>query len=108
MISRAQRSSPRGEFCHAVPMAKFKQLLDLYRFPGFVPRPRVRGVFGDPRVVVFTLQRRRKKRRAASVARCLGPTTTSDPDVPGISRVATSGSTSPTRGAGSSVGGVAG
>ena len=30
-------------------MAKFKLLHDLYRFPGFVPLPRIRGVFGDPR-----------------------------------------------------------
>src|SRR5436305_1482336 len=32
-------------------MAKFKRLHDLYRFPGFVPHPRVRGVFGDPRCI---------------------------------------------------------
>ena len=50
-------------------MAKFKLLHDLYRFPGFVPLPRVRGVFGDPWAVVITLQRRRKKRFVASAAR---------------------------------------
>jgi hypothetical protein len=42
-------------------MAKLKRLRDIYRFPGFVPRPKVRGIFGDPRAVVITLQRRRKK-----------------------------------------------
>ena len=36
-------------------MAKLKRLLDIYRFPGFVPRPKVRGIFGDPRAVVITL-----------------------------------------------------
>src|SRR5438445_1406286 len=40
--------SPRRT-CHDAPMAKLKRLLDLYRFPGFVPRPKVRGIFGDPR-----------------------------------------------------------
>ena len=35
-------------------MAKFKLLLDLYRFPGFVPVPTIRGVFGDPQAVVIT------------------------------------------------------
>jgi hypothetical protein len=43
-------------------MAKFKQLQDLYRFPGFVPQPTIRGIFGDPLAVVITLRRRRKKR----------------------------------------------
>lgn len=42
-------------------MAKLTRLLDIYRFPGFVPRPQVRGVFGDPLAVVISLQRRRKK-----------------------------------------------
>jgi hypothetical protein len=49
-------------------MAKLKRLLDIYRFPGFVPRPKVRGIFGDPLAVVITLQRRRKKRSAGSAA----------------------------------------
>ena len=41
-------------------MATFKQLRDLYRFPGFVPQAGIQGVFGDPSAVVITLQRRRK------------------------------------------------
>ena len=88
-------------------MAKFKQLHDLYRFPGFVPQARIRGIFGDPLAVVITLQRRRKKRFAALAGKCLGPTTTSDPGVPGISPVATSGSTLPIPSAESNVRGAA-
>jgi hypothetical protein len=88
-------------------MAKFKQLHDLYRFPGFVPRPRVRGVFGDPLAVLITLRRRRKKRCAASAGKYIGPTTTSGPGVPGISPVATSTSISFTLFGGSSVCGAA-
>lgn len=85
-------------------MANFKRLLDLYRFPGFVPLPRIQGIFGDPGAVVITLRRRRKKRSAISADRSLGPTTTSGPAAPGISPVATSASTWPTSCAESSVG----
>jgi hypothetical protein len=88
-------------------MAKFKQLHDLYRFPGFVPRARIRGVFGDPLAVVITLQRRRKKRFAARAGMYLGAPTTSGPDRPGTSPVATSVSTLPTPCAESSVRGAA-
>jgi len=70
-------------------MAKRKRLLDIYRFPGFVPRPRVRGIFGDPLAVVITLQRRRKKQSAASAARCLTATTTSGDDACAISPAGT-------------------
>jgi hypothetical protein len=41
-------------------MAKLKRLQDVYRFPGFLPCPKVRGLFGDPYALVITLQRRRK------------------------------------------------
>jgi hypothetical protein len=88
-------------------MAKFKQLHDLYRFPGFVPQATIRGVFGDPLAVVITLQRRRKKRFAARADKCLGPTTTSGAGGPGISPVATGVSTSPTPSAECSVRGAA-
>lgn len=87
-------------------MANFKRLPDLYRFPGFVPQARIRGIFGDPRAVVITLQRRRKKRFAAPAGKPLGPTTIRDLGVPGICRVATSVSTSPIPSAGFSVSGA--
>ena len=50
-------------------MAKIKRLLDIYRFPGFVPFSSLRGVFGDHRAVVMRLRRRQKKRCAAFAAR---------------------------------------
>ena len=87
-------------------MAKFKNLYDLYRFPGFVPHPKVQGVFGDPRAVLITLQRRRNKRCAASAVMSTTPTTTIDYDALGISPVATNASTSFSISEGSSVLGV--
>jgi hypothetical protein len=44
-----------------------RRLWDTYAFPGFRPRPTVRGVFGDPKARVITLERRSKKRAAAAV-----------------------------------------
>jgi hypothetical protein len=66
----------RGKTCNDAPMAKLKRLLDIYRFPGFAPRPTVRGIFGDPLAVVVTLARRRKKRAVAFADMLLSPTTT--------------------------------
>lgn len=43
-----------------------KRLLDAYRFAGFRPLERVRGIFGDPKARVITLVRRSKKRVAVS------------------------------------------
>jgi hypothetical protein len=83
-------------------MANFTRLRDLYRFPGFVPLDRIRGVFGDPRAVVIPLKRSRKKRPAASAGASATPITTSGPDESAISRAATSGSTSPSNSGGSS------
>ena len=57
-------------------MANFKQLHDLYRFPGFVPRPHIRGIFGEPMAVVISLKRCRKKLSAASAAKLTSATTT--------------------------------
>ena len=70
-------------------MAKFKLLQDLYRFPGFIPLPKVHGVFGDPLAVVVTLKCRRKKRSAASAAQCIAATTTSGDDACAIFLVGT-------------------
>jgi hypothetical protein len=76
-------------------MANFKQLHDLYRFPGFVPRPHIRGIFGDPMAVVISLKRCRKKLSAASAAKLISAITTSGVDAFAISPVATSASISP-------------
>ena len=87
-------------------MAKFKQLHDLYRFQGFVPQATIRGVFGEPRTVVLTLQRRRKKRCAVAAGWCIAPTTTNEPGGLGIYLAATSTSISFTRCAEFIVGGA--
>jgi transposase len=87
-------------------MAKFQQLHDLYRFPGFRPHDRIRGVFGDPRAVVIPLNRSRKKRTAASAGTPTTRTTTNGFDASAISRAATSASTSPSNSEGSSARGV--
>jgi hypothetical protein len=75
-------------------MANFHRLRDLYRFPGFVPRDRIRGLFGDPRAVIISLRRVRKKRPAVFADKFSTSTTTSDLDASAISRAATSGFTS--------------
>jgi hypothetical protein len=88
-------------------MAKRKRLLDIYRFPGFVPHPKVKGIFGDPLAVVITLQRRRKKRSVESADKPPTLTTTSDYAASATCPVATSVSTSLSRSAGCSAPGVA-
>ncbi len=92
---------------HDARMRKLKRLLDVYRFPGFTPSAEVRGVFGDRWAVVITLRRRRKKRAAASAAAPIAPSTTSDRGASATSPVATGGSTSTSRSAGSTAAGVA-
>src|SRR2546427_13143127 len=42
-----------------------RRLWDAYSFPGFRPQPTVRGIFGNPKARVITLNRRSKKRPAA-------------------------------------------
>jgi len=89
-------------------MAKLKRLQDIYRFPGFVPRLKVRGIFGDPYAVVITLQRRRKKRSAGSADKPAAPSTTNGPAASATCPVATNGSSSTSRCAGCSAPGAAG
>ena len=49
-------------------LLRARQLRDTYRFSGFYPAGKVRGVFGAPKVRVLTLCRRQKKRRVEYVA----------------------------------------
>lgn len=75
-------------------MRKLRSLKDEYRFPNFVPVLPIKGIFGDPRAVVITLFRRRKKRAAVSVEPVVEPITTSAPGVFVTCRAETSGCTS--------------
>ncbi len=57
-------------------MAKHKQLWDIYRFPGFYPKRKTSGVFGDPQARVIPLKRRGKKRFVEPVGLSNVPSTT--------------------------------
>jgi hypothetical protein len=78
LFFRRNRSFLRSEKLHDFWMAKFQQLRDLYRFPGFHPGLRIRGEFGDPMAVVISLRRRRKKRFAAFAGKLGSRITTND------------------------------
>jgi hypothetical protein len=77
-------------------MAKIKRLLDVYRFPGFVPFSSLKGVFGDHRAIVIRLRRRQKKQCAVSVAKSNFAITTNGLGVCAISRAEIGASTWPT------------
>jgi hypothetical protein len=62
-------------------MGKNRKLLDEYRFPGFRPMAKIKGVFGDPKARVITLRRTQKKRYAAVAERHIEAITTRRPDV---------------------------
>lgn len=79
--------------CHDTWMAKLKRLLDVYRFPGFVPQATLRGLFGDSWALVVTLRRRRKKLSAAPVGIRAGLFMTKGRAGPAISPAATDAST---------------
>jgi hypothetical protein len=42
-------------------MQKKRQLVDEYRFPGYRPRSRIKGEFGDPKARIIRLERTQKK-----------------------------------------------
>jgi hypothetical protein len=87
-------------------MGKLKRLQDIYRFPHFVPKAEVRGIFGDPYAVVITLRRRQKKRAAGCAGGLVALSTISGCGASGTSRAATDGSTSNSRYVGSIAAGV--
>src|SRR5436190_1298382 len=60
-------------------MRKQRRLEDAYRFIGFRPEPRVRGVFGDPKARIVRLVRRGKKRTAELVVDVNALSTTARP-----------------------------
>lgn len=57
-------------------MGKKRHLLDEYRVPGYRPRAKVQGIFGDSRSRVIRLERRQKKQYADSVAQSIEVITT--------------------------------
>jgi len=87
-------------------MQKILRLPDTYRFPGFRPAAVIRGIFGDPKARIVTLQRRRKKRRAASAVNPGAPITTASSGRFATCRVAIPVCTWRSRFAASSVAGV--
>lgn len=87
-------------------MATTRRLLDAYWFPGFRPLAMVRGLFGDPKARIVSLQRRRKKRSAASVANPSGAFTTARYAGYATCRAATLASTWKSKCAGSTAAGA--
>ena len=101
LYSEAEAPSSAPEIRHDVGMGKLKRLQDIYRFPHFVPRAEVRGIFGDPYAVVITLRRRQKKRAAVCAGGPVALSTISGCGASGTSRAAIDGSTSNSRYVGS-------
>ena len=57
-------------------MSDIQHLRDIYHFPGFVARARVKTKPGDASAIVITLVRRRKKRSVAAASASTSTTTT--------------------------------
>lgn len=57
-------------------MQKTKRLLDAYHYPGFRPKAKIKGIFGDSRARIIELVRRQKKRSAGVVEQVTGVSTT--------------------------------
>ena len=75
-------------------MGKSRRLLDEYRFPGFRPKAKIQGIFGDPRARVITLQRSQKKQHAVAAELFIGVITTRQHDGYGTCPVGMRGYTS--------------
>jgi hypothetical protein len=72
-------------------MKTFKSLYDAYRFPGFIPRGMLKGLFVDPRARIIRLQRRGKKQSVEPVERSPALSTTEEQGWFGTSHVGTCG-----------------
>jgi len=72
-------------------MVKKRRLLDEYRFPGFRPRAKVKGIFGDSKARIIRLERRQKKLYAAHAVNLTEVITTTGFAGYGICRVARCG-----------------
>ena len=56
-------------------MRKKRGLYDAYRFPGYRPEVKGKGIFGDPIAQVVVLKRRQKKQHVDNAAQSIGHTT---------------------------------
>lgn len=65
-------------------MGKKRQLVDEYRFPGYRPKARIKGEFGDPKARIIRLERTQKKQSVDVVERHTEVITTRRYDVSGI------------------------
>src|SRR4030065_2362285 len=74
-------------------MGKKRGLLEQYQFPGFRPRSKIQGIFGDPKARVIRLKRTQKKQHVATAERYTGVTTTRPSGVYGICPVGMPGYT---------------
>jgi hypothetical protein len=74
-------------------MYKKRRLLDEYQFPGFRPRSKIQGIFGDPKARVIRIERTQKKQHVVSVAPFIAVITTRRNDRYGIYPVGMRGST---------------
>jgi len=74
-------------------MGKNRRLRDAYHFPGFLPQPKISGIFGDPKAGVITFKRRGKKRFVGPVVIFNVPSTTGKPEGFGICPVGICGFT---------------
>jgi hypothetical protein len=68
-------------------MGKKRQLVDEYRFPGFRPKARIKGEFGDPKARIIRLERTQKKQSVDVVERHTEVITTRRYDESGIYHV---------------------
>jgi len=65
-------------------MGKIRRRLDVYQFPGFRPKAKIKGGFGAPKARVIRRERRQKKRCAGVATLGTGVTTTARRGLSGI------------------------
>jgi len=74
-------------------MVNKRRLLDGYRFPGFRPKAKLKGIFGDSQARVIRLERRQKKQHVAHAGNLTEVITTTGFAGYGICRAARCGFT---------------
>ncbi len=74
-------------------MKKSRKLTDSYKFPGYQPYQKVKGIFGDSKSLIIRMKRVQKKHYAQHVTNPQKVFMTEKIDVFGIYRVETNGFT---------------